>query len=170
MNDNWRYTAHSITKYNPIHRDAKGHYTKNEWIGFFQIGQIINGKLLTFEEYSEFENKYIEAAYNFFRFHSCDKILLKNLEKHDISTYNLKDKDQLFLLYDKITDDQIIEIENLGLLVRLILRELAWAELFCSDTPHIALRFGYDFYMYFNSNRDMTELFAKVQKLGLYVD
>lgn len=170
MIDNWRYTARSVTKYNPTYRDTNGHYTKNEWVGFFQVGKIIDGNPLTLEEYLETENKYIEAAYDFFELHNCDKISLKSLERNDFSSYNLEDKDQLVQIYNRISNNPMIPIEDLGLLVKLILRELVWCELFCPGTSDIAVRFGYDFYMYFNSNRDMTDLFKKIQKLGLYID
>jgi hypothetical protein len=170
MNEKWRYTANSVTKYNPLYRDANGHYTKNEWLGFFQVGQIVDGKIFSLEEYLEVEGKYIEAAYCFFQFHKCDSILIKSIEKKDVMSYSLADKDQLILLYERISDDQIIPIKDLGLFVKLVLRELAWGELFCINNPNVALRFGYDFYMYFNSNRDMTELFTKIEKIGLYID
>ena len=49
MNDKWRYTTTSITKYNPIFRDENGIFKKIEWIGFFQIGQLFDGVKLTFE-------------------------------------------------------------------------------------------------------------------------
>ena len=170
MNDNWRYTANSVTKYNPTYRDNNGRYTSNEWIGFFQVGQVVDGKIITLEEYLQIEGKYIEAAYNFFKFHKCDSILLKNVEKKDIASYSLADKSQLFLFYESISDGQIIPLKDLDLLVQLILRELLWGELFCINNPEIAVRFGYDFYMYFNSNRDMTDLFKEIAKLGLYVE
>ena len=40
--------------------------------------------------------------------------------------------------------------------------------LFDKNFNEIALRFGYDFYMYFNSNQNLEALFIKVEDSGLY--
>ena len=169
MQDNWRYTATSITKYNPVFRDENGYYKKREWIGFSQIGQFYDGEEFTFRSYLETEHKYIQAVIYFFQFHNCKKIILRNVEKYDVSEYKYNDKQELILLFDQITEGYAISIEDLSTVVKLILRELFWADLFCSNSEENAVRFGYDFYMYFNSNTTMAELFVKIKQLGLFI-
>jgi len=169
MNDEWRFTAKSVTKYNPIYRDEEGYYTKEEWIGFFQLGKNINGELLTFDLYLETESKYITAAKWFFQFHGCSHIIIKNVEKNDFSDYQQSDKEHLLEVYNLIKEGFSLSIDDLDNVIKLILRELAWAELICSQDESIAVRFGYDFYMYFNSNRDLNTLIERINKLGLYV-
>ena len=169
MNDEWRLNAVSVTKYNPAFRNEKGHYLKDEWIGFGQIGRTFSGELLTLESYLQTEEKYINAASNFFRFHNCDKIVLKSIEKYDIEDYNLDDKNILTSFYHRFSEGETILIGDLEMVIKLILRECMWCELVCSFSEDIAVRFGYDFYMYFNSNTDMRTLFKKVEELGLYV-
>ncbi|HYE53353.1 MAG TPA: hypothetical protein VD996_00865 [Chitinophagaceae bacterium] len=169
MNDHWRYTAKSVTKYNPALRDENGYYKKNEWTGFFQIGQMFDGEIFTIESYLETEKKYIEAAIYFFEFHNCDKIILKGVEKYSLAEYNHADLDELSLLYNRIAEGDIISIKDLATILKLILRELMWAELFCSTSNDVALHFGYDFYMYFSSDQDMNPLFERIKEIGLFV-
>ena len=170
MDNNWQFTAVEITKYDPAFRDQNHHYTKNEWIGFFQIGKTFEDGVLTFETYLQTEKKYIQAALLFFEFHDCKNITVRTVEKNEFSDYKYEDREQLFLFYNKITEGCSLPVEEAGSLIKLILRELLWAELFCSDSNDIAIRFGYDFYMTFNSNRrDMDDLYNKIKALGLYI-
>ena len=170
MNDKWRYTTTSITKYNPIFRDENGIFKKIEWISFFQIGQLFDGVKLTFESYSKTERKYIKAAIYFFDFHKTEIIVIKNLEKNEFSNYEFLDKEELSSTYDKISEGSFVSIEDLKVVVKLILRGFIWAELFDKNFNEITLRFGYDFYMYFNSNQNLEDLFIKVKELGLYTN
>lgn len=167
MEHNWKFIR-SITKYDPAFRNEKGHYIKHEWIGFGQIGGIYEGELLTLDSYLQTELKYIKAADYFFQFHKCDSIIIRNLEKRHTDDYFLDDKDELVKLFNEIEEGTIISLDSLSLLIKLILRDIVWAELFCINNE-IALTFGYDFYMYFNSNVDMENLFPKVEQLGLFV-
>jgi hypothetical protein len=170
MKDNWRYTARSVTKYNPIYRDENGKYLREEWLGFFQIGKKIGDQVLTFEIYSETESKYIESAILFFKFHNCDKVVIKNVEKNGFGNFQESDKDELLNYYDQIYEGMVLNPEQLNYILKLVLREFLWGEFFCVDSNEIALRFGYDFYMHFNSNKDMGELFKKIKKIGLFVN
>src|ERR1700748_3663308 len=95
MDDHWRFTAVSITKYGPLFRDEKGNYTKNEWLGFFQIGEVLEDGVLTFDKYLEIESKYVAAAEMFFEFHGCNTAVLKTVEKYDYWGYNYKDRKEL---------------------------------------------------------------------------
>jgi hypothetical protein len=169
MDEGWRYKAVSITKYDPIFRNEKGHYTKDEWVGFFQIGKIFEDGKLTFESYKQMEGKYIQAVVAFFQFHQCDEIILRDIEKYDISGYEYEDKAELSEFIDSISEEKTLLVSDISMLVKGILRELFWAEIFCMNSDTIACRFGYDFYMYFNSERDMNDLFVEIKELGLYV-
>ena len=169
MNDQWRYSAVSITKYNPLFRDENGYYKKEDWLGFFQIGKTFNGEKLTFESYLLTESKYLQAAAYFFEYHSCKAMVVKNIEKNDYSDYTYNDREELILIYNKLTEGAVIPLADLPVLIKLILRELIWAEVYCEGSDDIALRFGRDYYMYFNSGKNMSELFRKTEALGLFV-
>ncbi|NOT91210.1 hypothetical protein [Ferruginibacter sp.] len=170
MTDNWRFKTKSITKYNPLYRDENGNFTKNEWIVFFQIGVVFDERVLTFESYLEVEDKYIKAILLFFKFHNTSKIILNSLEKNSFPEYPYEDKKELLLVYNKLNENHHITQNELPIVAKLILRNLIWAELFDNASKEIAIRFGYDFYMYFNSNKNLDILFPEIEKIGLYVD
>lgn len=170
MNDNWRFTTKSITKYDPLFRDKDGRYTKEDWMSFSQVGQIVDGHPLSLDSYLSIEEKYIKAGILFFQFHNCHRIIIKNFEKYDFESYNLNDKKELLKYYDSAFEGTVIPIDDLSFFVKLVLRELIWAEFYCENSQGIALRFGHDYYMYFNSNDNMDILFDDVNRLGLFVD
>jgi hypothetical protein len=169
MLEEWRYNAKSVTKYNPIYRDKNGHYKKEEWIGFFQVDKSVNGEKLSFDSYLEVENRYVEAAKRFFNYHNCKAFSIKGLEKNDFSNYQYADRGSLINVYDSIVGGSILPIKDLEIVIRLILRELIWAELYCQDDESIAIRFGHDFYMYFNSDKNWSDLANKIKEIGLFI-
>lgn len=166
----WRYSAVSVTKYNPAFRNDDGVYQKNEWIGFFQVGKEVEGRMLTFDDYSLTEEKYIAAATLFFQFHGCKSFRIENLEKNHFGDYAYADKEKLSGCCGQLESGQLCRLDELEVVVKLILREMIWAELFCEGSDEIAVRFGYDFYMYFNARGNMSDLFRDIELLGLYVD
>ena len=170
MNEEWRYKAIRVTKYNPINRDENGYYTGNDWVGFFQIGKIFDDGELTLESYLATEQKYIAAAKLFFNFHGCEKIRFEKLEKNSFSYYHYDDEQQLSRVYYDITEGLQFEIDELEIIMKLILRELIWGELFCIANDEVVVRFGYDYYMYFNSPRDWSQLNNEIKNLGLFVE
>ncbi len=169
MHDQWRFTATAITRYDPAFRNEAGHYKKDDWLGFFQVGSMLNGSVLSFEEYVAAEEKYIKAAAAFLQFHSCTKFCIKHLELYSFGDYNHPDLPVLTAANDTIGEGFVADQDMLPVLVQLILREIIWCELFCDEPGNTAIRFGYDMYMYFNAERGMTDLFAEVRRIGLYV-
>ena len=47
-----------ITKYDPKNRDEHNRYLKDEWTEYGDIGNLFDGKKLTFAEYFNIESKY----------------------------------------------------------------------------------------------------------------
>ena len=47
--DRWILTSFEVMKYNPIFRNVKGEYLKDEWTGYY-IGDKFDGKVLTYSE------------------------------------------------------------------------------------------------------------------------
>jgi len=130
---------------------------------------MVNGEVLSFDEYVVAEEKYIKAAAAFLQFHSCTKFYIKNLELYGFGDYDHPDLPVLTAGYHAILENAVVDQEMLPVLVQLILREIIYCEIFCDEPGNTAIRFGYDMYMYFNAERDMTELFAEVREIGLYV-
>jgi hypothetical protein len=69
-----------VTKYDPAMRNEHGHFTGDEWIMTQEIGSVVDGKLFTKNEYLEMEDRYVNAAEEFFlasgletRLQSCSR-------------------------------------------------------------------------------------------------
>ncbi|MFT3676837.1 MAG: hypothetical protein QM781_13170 [Chitinophagaceae bacterium] len=172
MNQDWEFSAKSVTKYNPVYRDEQGHYEKEEWIGFFQLGRVVSGELLTYDEYVKVENRYVLAAKLFLTFNNCSDIMIVNLEKREIddfSVYFPNDETGHIKTFTEIKEGAFVSGDDIDNIIRLILREVVWAELVCKTEESVAIRFGYDFYMYFNSPKKWEILIPEIEKIGLFV-
>ncbi|MDB5203566.1 MAG: hypothetical protein JWQ27_2975 [Ferruginibacter sp.] len=167
MQENWRYTAKSITKYDPAFRNDKGVYLRSEWTSYKDIGERFNQVLFTKDDYIKTEQHYIEAVKLFFEFHSCEYFGLENLEIYNAKALENIDEIKLHLHVNQIN---VFKIKDIPQIVQLILREVIWGELISRFDNEIAVRFGYDFYMYFNSDRDISSLLEKIKQIGLYID
>jgi hypothetical protein len=64
-----------VTKYNPVFRDEKGRYTREEWTSFGEVGEIVPVK-----EYIRVEAAYIEAALDFLREADVVELQIRGLE------------------------------------------------------------------------------------------
>lgn len=172
MNQDWEYSAKSVTKYNPVFRNEEGHYKKEEWIGFFQVGKIIDGELLIYDEYVKAEDGYVLAAKFFLTFNNCSGIKIRNLEKPEIDDFSVhfqNGEKEFEETLNAVKEGSIVPVENIDNVIRLILREVIWAELVCETDDFIAVRFGYDFYMYFNSPQNWKMLIPEIEQIGLFV-
>ena len=71
-----------VTKYDPVHRDRSGAYTRDEWISVGDIGQAFNGVVLTEVEYQRIEDAYVAAAVAFLREAGVPSLVVAGLENH----------------------------------------------------------------------------------------
>ena len=154
-----------VTKYNPAYRDVNGYYDVNidEWTEYEHIGQVFNGKEFTYEEYLETEEKYKLAVRLFLDEYNCKTIIIKESEIKRSNKMHLDEREKPFLeTFKKIKEGSIISINELNDAVSLILRGLFWGVWYKLEDPSVNVRFGYDFYMYFEApeiNGDMFKEF-----------
>ena len=168
----WRYTAVSITKYDPLYRDDLGHYTKDEWTSISDIGKTLEGETLTLAEYLKIEESYVCAALMFAAHVEAKsfKILrysffFPTVKKGEFKKRNDED------LWPFFRDVNFTENYNLKLLpycVKLSLREWGHFSIKLNDKNKSTIHFGYDYYMYFNSNKDFTTIYDNIKALGLF--
>jgi hypothetical protein len=148
--DRWILTSIEVMKYNPIFRNKKGEYLKDEWTGF-DIGDIIDGKTLTYIEYKRTEDKYIAAIKYLFEYYNCDRIQFIGeryfLEKDEL--HQILDK-ELETFYSILKNRRTLNLMETQLAARLVLRSALSGMFYCKGNKDIAVRFGYDFYMYFS--------------------
>ena len=177
--DSWRWTADLIVKYAPENYDERGIYRKDEWTSSSDIGEIYDGKPFTREEYLEAEDKYVQAVIRGMELAGCSFLTVEYLsiyrDKREMKRFTPKDpKDPLHeqnkALYDmflSIKDGMRIHISQIEKAVRLILREFMDCDL-TNKKKDFYVRFGFDYYMYFNSNIDKCILKKEIEKIGLY--
>lgn len=166
--ENWRYNAVLISKYNPKFRNEEGSYSKNEWTDFGDIGKQYDGQLFTLNDYNLIEADYLEAAFVFFNYHNCSKITVvdKVILYEDDKVPSDNDEPKLF--FYKFKNKRTINLHKIKNYIKLILRGYLSAELHCKNNDEVAVRFGYEFYMYFNSPK-VQELKQEIEnKTSLY--
>ncbi len=71
-----------ITKYNPQFRNTQGHYLKDEWISFSNIGHMYENKIFTIEEYLNTEDKYVHAILSLMKCLNINTLHVYKLEKY----------------------------------------------------------------------------------------
>ena len=177
--DSWRWTADLIVKYAPENYDERGIYRKDEWTSSSDIGKVYDGKRFTREEYLETEDKYAQAVIRGMELAGCSFLTVEYLSIHrnkrNMKRFTPKDpKDPLHeqnkALYDmflSIKEGMRIHISQIEKAVRLNLREFMNCDL-TNKKKDFYVRFGFDYYMYFNSNIDKCILKKEIEKIGLY--
>jgi hypothetical protein len=123
---------YQITKYDPMLRDATGANTREEWTSFSDIGRSFGGIVLTQLEYRRVEDAYVAVALSFLRESGQISLTVRGLENK--CNYPLE-----------FGEGSILGLEQLGSVIRLVLREKCWCRL---EGPDCYLHFGWDYYMY----------------------
>lgn len=152
MNNMWR-----ITKYNPVFRDNKGTFLKDEWTSFSDVGKIFNGKIFTMEEYIKYENSYINSIIWLMECNKIDKLKIVGLEKYE-------DCDGI----KSINNGMTLSTEQIREVALYILREKMWCKLEFNELFYV--HFGYDFNMYIGSNETCEEILNQIKRINLFVE
>ena len=131
-----------ISKYNPQRRDENGRYGETTWTSFSDIGNFFGEHLFTYEEYIQYENKYIYVLTSLYKLSPNNYFIIKNLELYH------KDTDCEFIEGMKIYNTSVFDS-----LIRNILREHLWCKLY---NDYLEIHFGYDYYVYVIFKQDMN--------------
>jgi len=138
-----------VTKYDPALRDENGRYTREEWISFSQVGELV-----PFEEYARVEMAYIDTALAFLRENKVGELRVKGLE-------NSKEPSASFIEGKQLT------LGELEPAFRSVLREELWCR-FESRSAYV--HFGWDYYMYVGVSSECPSARGIAKKLGLFVE
>ncbi|KRE49915.1 DUF7683 domain-containing protein [Paenibacillus sp. Soil522] len=164
MKYQWR-----ITKYNPLFRNNKGHYLLDEWTCPSEIGKIINGDSFTLEDYLLIEHAYVETIIEF-----LNEKRQYSLRLIQTSNRSISHEDKTSILYDNefgminIKEDLIVNINEIRIICKMILRNFADCQLFSKD--NFFVHFGWDYYMYIGSSQKSLTAIEFAKKNGLYVE
>ena len=121
-----------VTKYDPAYRNRLGHYTRDDWIYFAQVGRECGGTVLTLEEYERVESAYIDSALAFLR-----EAGIRSLSAHSIQNPRASSSAP--------QEGAILELSVLPAVMQGMLREELWCRL---EAPEAFVDFGWDYYMY----------------------
>lgn len=163
-----------ISKYNPTNRNEKGHYLIDEWTSPSEIGKTFGASVFTVNDYLSIEQKYIDSIILFFKYSKLEYLRISSLEANKISLYytNLIPKlkeDLPDLSVIKYNEDQVIRINELSILCKLILRNVLWCRLSFDDKFEVF--FGEDFYVYISTiQSNYQSAINKVELLGLFCE
>lgn len=131
--------SYRITKYTKINEDGNLCSLPDEWTSFFDVD-----KKVSLQEYEWVENQYIEFVVLACNYHHIDKLEIKNLESNGHDTYR---------------NNQRVNVDDIGSVVKDVLRESVWCKLVCEK---FEFHFGYDFYMYFVSSENPDEFLKRM--------
>ncbi|MBP3800959.1 MAG: hypothetical protein J6I85_02855 [Clostridia bacterium] len=141
----------------------------NEWTSISDIGKEYNGKEFKYEDYIKTENAYIEIIFMFIKLNNIKKITIDELEKYNDDKLIYDEYDfQIQKLIRKLKNKMELEICDIELYIRAILREQIWAKLYSSDELYI--HFGYDYYMYIGSKVEPKKEIKEIEKSGLVIE
>jgi hypothetical protein len=156
-----------ITKYNPVFRDASGSYLQEEWTSVADIGRIVNGVRVTSDCYLDVENKYLDIITFAMEERGIEHLKVSGLELRDHKE-NLSFSDQqIEKMYNRLEEGLCASINEVSLLGKIVLRELAWARLVNKD---FFVHFGYDYYMYLGCARKLENTKRRAVERGLFVE
>lgn len=154
-----------ITKYDPIYRDSNGVYTVEEWTSFADIGRKIGDVVLTEDDYYVCENAYISVIKQFALLNQVDIFTILSLEKGRILDSIGNEYGEYV---EKLFDGEEVNIEDAIIVSRMNLREMIWCKLVSAK---MRITFGYDFYMYIESEEDIGDETKKFALgMGLFVE
>lgn len=143
-----------ITKYNPKNRNTNGEYLLNEWTSISDINRLIDGKKLTKNEYIEVENNYILTIKLLMKNNGITKLFIRDLEKNTSLNEVMENRnkfpelysDEIINFFNNVENNMEININQIELISKLILREHLWAKI--ENENNFFIHFGYDYYMY----------------------
>jgi hypothetical protein len=158
-----------ISKFNPIYRDEKGAYQRDDWTSASDIGHVFDGKELSLDDYLRTEDRYIQAITAFAQesdlsyFEVVDlDIDIDNMSKHINNELSHIAKDL------EIFNGKYINIDEIDKICRLVLRDLIWCKL--EITNEFYVHFGYDYYAFVGSIHPCTQAIHMAQDLGLFIE
>ena len=178
-NEEWRYTAHAIVKYQPCWYCEPFGYTKDEWTQRADVGRVFDHQLFTMEEYQETEQRYVDAVRKIAELAECKYLTVaymgqplywakQSVKEMLVGRFAEYDR-ELCDFFIKLHEGKRLNMNEAIQLVRLNLRGLAVTDL-VNESRQVEFHFGDDFYMYCNTRLPKDVLKTEVEKLGLYLN
>ena len=114
----------NFSKYDIQYRNELGHYLRDDWTSFWDVGKICEGVLVTLEEYERVESQYLKTLEEVAKLWHVDSFRIRYIDYHD---------NDFSSLGFSVEVGAIVTMEQFLGLARLTLREEMWG----SFAPHI---------------------------------
>ena len=160
--------THEIVKYSPEHYDSNGHYKKDEWSNFSDIGRVFNHKRFTFEQYLIVEDQYIHVVEDIIKASCITFLTVAYIERGERVFLENISKEMEEIARD-VRVGKRLNICQSSLLLRAVLRGAVWCIL-VNESKQFQISIGYDFYMNIHSSLPRGSMLEIVQSHGLYLD
>lgn len=144
-----------ITKYDPRLRNAKGHYTRDEWTFFAQVGRRVAGRVVTMAEYLRTERKYLQVLEAMLREAGVTRLEVRDLRWTDPRV-------------KKWRKQRTVTIRQALAFARLSLRERLDGILVAPREAYV--HFGWDYYVYVGLSRPARSALDLAGSLGLFAE
>lgn len=141
-----------VSKYDPKYR-INGAFTRDEWTGIADVGQIYDGKAFTMADYEQAEQHHIDFL--------CALAKQDNAFPLTICGYEAHGSECGWL------DNQPVTPADLPTLLRDVLREECWCRL---ESKDFFIHFGYEYYLYVGCSFTQEGIAQLAQTYGLYAD
>jgi hypothetical protein len=165
--------TYRVTKYNPKYRDKEGAFTKDDWTSISDIGKTFENKTISATDYKTVENKYINAIKLILIELSIEYCTVESLFKNELDETSNKESIYSrfdFEVYSNINEGDSMDINKTLTVARLMLREDLWGNIE-SPLKELIIEFGYDYYMYFKTAKDLSSLIPIIEhEIGLFVE
>ncbi len=147
-----------LTKYNPKFRDAKGHYKKDEWTYYEQIGQAFGDSTFTRTEYLATEKRYIECICEFLKASDISKMRSARVENRSTTSFNGV----------PIRKGKNYTVSELRKIIPGVLRGRFWLQ-FRTEEGYF-LHFDWDYYVYLALPLPKKQLVPVANKFKLFLE
>ena len=152
-----------VTKYNPLYRNEEGAFLRDDWISIEDIGNVCEGTILSYDEYINVENAYVQAVMLFMDCLKLNTLTIMIFEKHIHSIYS----QPLLETYNSIYKRKPLTRKEIQDVIRLCLRGDMWCRL---EDPQMYVHFSYDYYMYVGTIKPCITAIKKIEQLNLFVE
>ncbi len=160
--------SYRVTKYNPEYRNEQGHYLKDEWTCYSEVGEKFNNYFLSTDEYLKIENLYVQSIVLFMQCNQIDSLkVMGRLEKRWNPAEDKNSIKEIIDLFNKVKEGDLLNINQIKDLSRLALRNYIWCKL---ESDMMYVHFYFDYYMYIGSQRECEKIIKQIQKSGLFVE
>jgi hypothetical protein len=143
-----------VTKYNPVHRDRRGSYLRDEWISVDDIGRVFAGVVLTHDAYQRIEDAYAVTAVGFMREAGVESLTVMGLENHKGVSL-------------RFAEGSTLSMSESGTAIRQVLRGEFWCRL---ESAAGFVHLGYDYYMYVGVAQPCPGAETLARQSGLFVE